>query len=456
MELRDYQQQGIDEIRRLMRRGVRSVCRQLPTGGGKTVEFSHIAESAAAMSKRVLILAHRTELILQASDELSYMGIEHGIIQAGISMRLSRKIQIASIQTIVRRLDKVGQFDLIIVDEAHHAPASNYQKIFKAFPNAKVIGFTATPKRTDGKPLNDTFDALVTGPSIQELISLGNLKSPKVFAPNIIDTSGIHTKFGDFQKNELEEIVDKSTITGCAIAAYKKYGNGWPAIAFCVSIAHADHVAESFREAGYRAEKIDGTTKHAVRKQQLRDLADGRLHVLTSCDLISEGVNVPVVSVGIMLRPTQSLGLWMQQAGRCLRPAPGYPHAVILDHAGNSFRHGHPASDREWSLSGENKSKKKKPEVQVRQCPKCYAVHPSQNRSCPECGQRYETAPSNQAEIEQREGELKEMNEEMIKHIRKQDVGRARNLEDLQRIEKERGYKPCWAQHVFAGRRKSA
>lgn len=456
MQLRDYQQQGVDEIRRLMRRGKRAVCRQVPTGGGKTVEFSHIATSAISLGKRVLILAHRTELILQASDELKDMGIEHGIIQAGISMRLSRQIQIASIQTIVRRLDKVGTFDLIIVDEAHHSPAGSYQKIFKAFPDAKIIGFTATPRRTDGKPLNKCFDALVIGPSIQELISLGYLKAPKVFAPNIIDTTGIHTKFGDFQKDELENIVDKPTITGCAIAAYQKYGNGWPAIAFCVSIAHADHVAESFRDAGYNSEKIDGQTDHATRKRQLKDLADGRIHVLTSCDLISEGVNIPVVSVGIMLRPTQSLGLWMQQAGRCLRPAPGYPHAIILDHAGNSFRHGHPASDREWSLAGDNKSKKKKPEIQVRQCPKCYAVHPSQMRSCPECGFKYVTAPSTQADIEQREGELAEMNEEMIRRIRRQEVGRAKSLDDLLRVEKERGYKPGWAQHVFAARRKSA
>lgn len=454
MQLRDYQTDGINQVRSLMRRGIRCVLRQCPTGAGKTVEISYITESAQQIGKRILILAHRTELILQASEELNEMGISHGIIQAGISSRLSRQVQIGSVQTVVKRLDQIGDFDLIIIDEAHHTPAGNYQKILEAFPNAKVIGFTATPKRTDGKGLDSCFDKLVLGPSIRDLIDLGCLKEPKVFAPNIIDTSGLHSRFGDFKKDELEEISDKPTITGCAITAYRQYGNAWPAIAFCVSVAHAEHVAEAFRDAGFRAEKIDGTTDHATRKRQLRDLAEGRIHVLTSCDLISEGVNIPVVSVGIMLRPTQSLGLWMQQAGRCLRPSPGYPHAIILDHAGNSFRHGHPASDRDWSLTGESKSNKKKPEVSVRQCMSCYAVHPANLRQCPECGNKYTTVDrDSELALIQKEGELAEMSEEQVKLLRRREVGRARSLDDLLRIEKERGYKPGWAQHVYNGKR---
>jgi DNA repair protein RadD len=457
MQLRDYQQDGIDQIRHLMRCNVKRVCYQLPTGGGKTVQIAYIAKNAMSMGRRVLILAHRTELILQASDELKDMGVTHGIIQAGISPRTSRQIQVASVQTIVRRLDRVGDYDLIIIDEAHHAPAGNYQKILKQYPGAKVLGFTATPRRLDGKGLDSCFDELVTGPTIHELIQMGNLKQPKIFAPDIIDTSKLRSRFGDFEQKELEEITDKPTITGCAVSAYRKYGNNWPAIVRCVSIAHSEHVAEAFRTAGYRAQSINGKTPHPERKKLLSDLGQKNLDLLMFCDLIGEGVNIPVVSVCIDLAPSQSLTKVMQFWGRGLRPAPGYPHAVILDHAGNSFRHGHPASDREWSLTGESKKAKKNPELSVRQCPKCYAVHTANLRQCPECGLLYPIAQEERQEFLQREGELAEISEEQIKQLRRRELGRARTLEDLQRVEKERGYKPGWAHHIHSARqRKSA
>lgn len=344
----------------------------------------------------------------------------------------------------------------ILVHNCHHASANTYQTVIKRWQKTKILGLTATPCRLDGRGLNDIFEAMVLGPTVGWLISNGYLAKPVYYAPaKSVDLSGVHITAGDFNKHELEETFDKPTITGDAVAHYKKLAGDRQAICFCVSLAHSAHVVESFTAAGVRCEGIDGTMHRTRRRSVMDQFRVGETRVLVSVDLIGEGVDVPAVGAAILLRPTASLGLHLQQIGRALRIADGKPNAIILDHAGNLLRHGLAETEREWTLEGRKKGerRKKDEEPACRQCEKCFRIFDGDK--CPECGTVREAKPR---EIEQRSGELRVLTPEEIQMLAKRkEVGRARSLAGLLAIEKARGYKPGWAQHVFASRnRRSA
>ncbi len=461
--LRDYQQTGVQALRERFRRGDRNVLYQLPTGGGKTVVFSYITEGASKRGNRVLILVHRQELIRQTSASLHEIGVEHGIIAPGYTPTWDN-VQVASVQTLVKRLTKIHAPQLIISDECHHAGAASWAKIFAHFSQANILGVTATPVRLDGKGLGRSaggfFDSMVSGPTVSALIKQGYLAEPKIFAPPIgADLSNLRKKYGEFVTAESAAALDKPVITGCAVKHYQKLANGIPAIAFCSSVAHAEHVAEQFRSAGFQAASIDGTMHDNERKARISALGNGGLHVLTSCDIISEGTDIPIVGAAILLRPTASMGLYLQQVGRCLRMYSGKKHAIILDHVGNVMRHGMPDEDREWTLDGENKTSKKKndeQDIKVKQCEQCYTVHVPSSR-CPFCGYVYEVSIR---EIEQAEGELQEVDAKRLAEIeadrkkmfQRREEGQCRTLQDFQALAERRGYAPGWAYHRYRAR----
>jgi|LGVF01.2.fsa_nt_gb superfamily II DNA or RNA helicase len=459
--LRDYQAMDVNRLRGAFRDGLKAPLYVLSTGGGKTVIFSYITQQAAARGNRVLILVHRQELLRQSSESLESLGVEHGLIAPGRSMT-GDPVQVASVQTLVRRLHKIVPPDLIIIDEAHHASAASWKKVIEAYPKAHLLGVTATPCRMDGKGLGTQaggyFDTMIAGPSIRDLIDRGFLCPPKVYAPPTdFSTDGLHSRYGDFIKKEVAAAVDKPVITGSAVEHYRKICPGTPAIAFCASVAHAEHVAEEFRAAGFQAASVDGSMDDGRRKSLIRALGTGGLHVLASCDIISEGTDIPVVGAAILLRPTQSMGLFLQQVGRALRICPGKKHAIILDHVGNCLRHGMPDEVREWSLDGEDRkgASRGSQEVleRVKQCEQCYAVHAPAPR-CPQCGFEYEDAGCAPEEVA---GELQEIDEEqaeLMKRQRRREVGRADTLEELQAIGRERGYKPGWARYIWESRQK--
>lgn len=451
MILRDYQTRGVMDLRAAYARGLCAPLYVAPTGSGKTILFTHIAQSAVARGNTVWILVHRQELIHQTSAALTALGVHHGLIAAG---RYPGKapVQVASVQTVARRLG--GKRlppapSLMIVDEAHHAAAGSWRRIIQAMPDTRLLGVTATPLRLDGKGLGAYFDALILGPATAELIEQGWLARPVVYAPPIrADLDGLHTVAGDYNRGEAAERMDKATITGDAVGHYKRICDGVPALAFCNSIKHAQHVAESFRGAGYRAASIDGTMRDWQRARLIADLGSGALHVLTSCELVSEGIDIPVVTAAILLRPTQSLGLYRQQVGRVLRPAPGKTRAVILDHVGNCLRHGLPDDEPEWSLEGALRRKDKLAAPAVRQCPACFAAHRPAS-VCPICGHVYEVAAR---EVEEVAGDLQEIDAVTAARMRRQQVGRARTREELEVIARERGYNPGWVHYMMAAR----
>ena len=442
MNLRPYQQQLITDIRLQYQLGHKSVLAVLPTGGGKTVCFSYIAEQAAKKGNRVLVLVHRQELLDQASRAMT---VPHGRISAGKAMDLSHAVQVASVQTVARRLHLLPRdfFQLLVVDEAHHTTAGQWSKTIEHFSQAKLLGVTATPIRGDGRGLGEHYQVMVQGPTAQQLTDDGFLAAAKVLAPPGFDADGLRKRMGDFDTKQAEQRV--GTIMGDCLSHYRKHLPGQTAIAFCCSVAHAEAVAHLFNSNGVPAASIDGTMDTATRRQLLSDLGAGNLKVLTSCALIGEGVDVPSVGGCILLRPTASVALHLQMIGRCLRPQPG-KRAVVLDHVGNTCRLGHHLEARDWTLDGlKKRDREAAPSVKV--CLQCFATSISTAQACRECGHIF--APLEQREIKVVDGELRE-----ITVSKRREQGTAQSLQDLIALGQSRGYKNAvaWAKHVMYAR----
>lgn len=453
MNLRAYQQRAIADTRAAIARGSRAPLLVLPTGGGKTIIFSVIAQSAAAKGNRVLILVHRRELIHQASSKLSWIGLEHGIIAAGVPA-LDAPVQIASVQTLARRLPCIDwQPALIIIDEAHHATAGQWERTLQHWPAAYRLGVTATPCRLDGRGLRSAFDHLVLGPSMADLITAGYLTSARIYAPPVVaDLSGIRTRAGDYANDQAAAAMDRPTVTGDAIAHYQRLAAGQQAIAFCCNVAHAVSVCDAFKTTGISAALLLGGT--GDRDQVVANFAAGIVRVLVTVDVVSEGFDVPAASCAILLRPTQSLGLYLQQVGRVLRPAPGKPHALILDHVGNVPRHGFPDDLREWSLAEGVVKRSGTAAPSVRTCPSCFAAF-KPAPICPCCGAACAPPPRM---IRQQDGELKELARQAVQRAHRRDQGQARTLQQLIQLGQRRGMKNpvAWAKHVHFARQQRA
>ena len=458
LDLRDYQSKAVEAVRDAYRNGSKAPLLVAPTGAGKTVIFSYITATAASKGNRTMILVHRAELLAQTHKALLKMGVPHGLVASGRTPDPTQTVQVASVQTLIRRLDKFPAPDLIIVDEAHHASAGSWQAIIKAYPNARLLGVTATPARLDGKGLSSSFDTLIHGPEVQTLIEQNWLCRPVYYAPSTVDMTGAKTTAGDWNRKEAEERTNKPKITGDAVTHYQRICAGAPAVVFCVSVAHAENVANAFNAAGYRAAVLDGTLTPEVRANRVNALASGDLQIITSCDIISEGFDLPRVTAAILLRPTQSLSLHLQQIGRVLRPSENKPRAYILDHVGNCLRHGFAEEPREWTLDGIKKKTKREQADDVekyKQCPTCFAVH-LPTPTCPQCCHTYEVKARTLDEVDGTLTELKVDFEAMrLAREERQRQGRAQSLDDLISLGKSRGYKnpQAWARYVFKGRR---
>lgn len=523
--LRDYQEDFVAKVRKEMRTA-RAVLLVAATGAGKTVVFSYIARQSSLKGKRVLILAHRDTLIKQASRKLRDNGVQHGIIMAGFTPHPRRLVQVASVQTLVRRVEKMKAaekaagdaaraaalkagkseaeaetaavlaeqalgFDLIVIDEAHLSAADSYKTIIDAWPKAKLLGVTGSPIRLDGKGLGlhagGSYEVLVQGISIKQLIARGYLVKPKYFgSKEKVDLSGVGKKGGDYDTDALASIMDKPKITGSAIEEYKKTCPGVPAVAWCANVAHARHVAEQFNAAGIPALALSGEDDSAARDAALEALSNGTLKVITFAMLLVEGVDCPAIGAVILLRPTMSLSSYLQVIGRGLRPiyAPGMPLETdedrfaaidagpkgricyVLDHCDLWKKHGFAHAEREWSLEGQvkKKGKKKKQDDEedsgLMQCKKCWHVwEPAADDAepkCPECGHVHKRKVR---KMEHADGELTEITEEMAERERKnrqREVHSARTLEELEAIGAARGYSPTWARMVHQARQRKS
>jgi superfamily II DNA or RNA helicase len=399
-----------------------------------------------------MILVHRQELMAQCSRSLADIGVAHGLISAKRTADPTHHVQVASVQTLVRRLDHIQAPNLIIMDEAHHAMAGSWARVLSHYPQARVLGVTATPCRLDGGNLGDVFDELIIGPQVSELMAAGYLCPVSYYAPSTVDLAGVHTVAGDYNRKELNERVDKPTITGDAIAHYRKLAHGLPCVVFCASVAHAENVCAQYVSAGYQARVLEGTMTDAARADAVAALADGRITHLVTVDIVSEGFDLPVVTVCQMLRATQSLGLYLQQLGRVMRIHPGKKRAIVLDHVGNVMRHGFAEDHRDWSLEGSVRRGRGSKDAgpKYRQCPQCYAVHPPAP-TCPQCGYAHAIEDRTPDQVA---GELEELKADMMRREARREQGRAQTLDDLIAVGRARGMKNPygWARHVFRAR----
>lgn len=409
-QLREYQEILITDARAAMRSGYRRPLLCLPTGGGKTIVAARIIAGAIERGKRVVFLAHRKELIDQASEKLEDCGIDHGIIMANHWRRKPyAPVQVASIATLVNR-ELANAPDLIFIDEAHRARAASYEDILNNYPAAFAIGLTATPIRSDGKGLGNLFDTLIQGPSVASLMEQGYLVPARVYAPAKPDLEGVKTTAGDYNQGGLQRVMDKPMLTGDIVSHWQRLGEDRQTVCFAAGIEHSKHIVERFRAVGIAAEHVDGTTDKDERERILADLEAGRVRVVSNYGVLTEGWDCPVCACAIIARPTQNEGLYLQMSGRILRPAPGKVDALILDHAGCTLEHGLVDEERHWTLDVDRK-RKAGPKLNLRLprvCPDCFRVCGLNDAACP-CG--YVFSSRNGGGPVQVDGDLQEVTE---------------------------------------------
>lgn len=329
MPLREYQTDLIERVRDAYRKGYKAPCIVLPCGGGKSVITAEIAKQTTRKENNVLFLIHRRELRDQIIRTFSKWGVDMSLCD------------VMMVQTAARRADKLRPPALVITDENHHCLASSYKAIYEEFPKARFVGVTATPVRLNGDGLGDVNDVLIQGVSAKWLIENNFLAPYDYYAPSVSDLTGIKISHGEYAAGDIEKLLAKNTVFGDVIGYYKKLAAGKQAVCYCASIRHSEEMAAAFRKAGVEAAHIDGTTPLAERGKIIDDFRRGALDILCNVDLISEGFDIPDCECAILLRPTKSLTLYIQQSMRCMRYKPG-KRAVIIDHVGNYARFGMP------------------------------------------------------------------------------------------------------------------
>jgi DNA repair protein RadD len=396
--LRPYQRESLDRARELLASPSRPrVLYVLATGGGKTSVAGDLVRSEVAAGGRVLFIVHRKELADQAFTRFGQFGQRAGVLM-GDDERTDRSapVQVASIQTLVRRAQLDPPPTLVVVDEAHHATAGSYLKVLAAYPNARVLGLTATPWRTDGTGLGDLFQDLVLAATPKQLIEAGFLSRYTGYCYDTPDLKRVHKRGGDFVEGELADVMAEKTLLGNTVSQYLEHAAGKRAICFAVNVKHSQALAERFREQGVPAEHLDGGTARDEREAILERLARGVTLVVCNVGVLTEGFDCPTVEVVILARPTASLGLHLQMIGRALRPAEGKAIARIHDHAGNIFRHGKPDAEHDYTLSPTPKKKKREAgdaddSDGLKSCPACFAIIAASCAECPDCGENLAT-----------------------------------------------------------------
>ena len=366
LSLRPYQVEKIAEARALMSQGKKSICLVSPTGSGKTVIAAHILQSAINKGRRVLFLAHRRELIDQCAAKLRELGIwDYNVVLSGHphSRNPDAPVQIASIQTLIRR--EYPPADLICIDEAHHAASGSYQTLLKNYPDAYVLGLTATPERLDGKGLDSIFHDLLNVATVPELVDSGFLVAPQCMGPSQeavaqlkAALSSVKQRGGDYADDQLADAMDSPSLVGDIVSHWQEWGIGQKTIVFAAGVEHSKHIVKQFQSAGIAAAHLDGTMSLPEREGILNAWRGDEIDVVSNCQILTEGFDFPDLSCCILARPTKSVALYLQMVGRVLRTAPGKSGAIILDHAGNVVEHGPPHIERVWTLGGFAKKRK--------------------------------------------------------------------------------------------------
>lgn len=443
IELREYQQDLYDKTTAEFRKGNRRILVVSPCGSGKTVLMAQMAANAQTNGKNVWVILPRQEIMEQTLETFENCGIPLKTIYVGMAI------------TTANRIHELPKPDLIVFDECHISVASTYWKIVDNAPKAYIVGLTASPCRTDNTPLGSLYEVLVEGVTVRWLIENKFLAPYEYYSVTVAALSAMS------DCNNASDILMKPAVYGKVIENWKNLAKGLPTVCYCSSVKHSADTAEAFRAAGINAVHFDGSTPYAERKAIVDLFRAGEIQVLCNCDLISMGFDMPDIGCVLMLRPTQSASLYIQQSGRALRYKPGKT-AIIIDAVANFMRFQLPDEPYEWSLDIPIKQRRETDgdgNFYIRTCPKCFKVFKTAP-TCPYCGYAYPLHPREiKAHEDIRLARITAEEAAEAERKRKQarrEQGQARTFEDLLAIGKAKGYKDpaYWARQVLRGRKR--
>lgn len=397
-ELRQYQKDTLNKIIQNYNKGSNRIILQAATGSGKTVMAAALVTYFTKSKKKVLFLAHRRELITQASDKLEQSGIAHGIIMANHRANDIYDVQIASVDTlraraITKKKMELPEADIVFIDECHRSLSNTYLKLIDLYKDSLLIGLTATPIRGDGSGLGAIYDSMVTAPGIKQLTKEGSLVDVEYYSPSVPDLKGIGVIGGDFNSKSLNERMDQPKLVGDIVRTWQHFAKGKQTIVFASGVKHSMNLMESFKQIGVVAAHLDGTTDSDERNQILDDFNSGKIMVICNCMVLTEGFDSPCAEVCVLARPTKSLGLYIQMVGRVLRPFKGKDRAMVIDHSGAVYINGFVDDEHQWDLSSgivraRKERKDREAEEAVIVCEGCFRTYTGAN-ICPTCGKTH-------------------------------------------------------------------
>lgn len=412
----------------------------------KTLVFCQILKGVVERNKKAIIVVRGRHLVSQASDRLHREGVPHGVIMSNHwNDNPNAHVFVCSIDTL--RARKVRpEASIIIIDECHHAVSQSYRDLVSLYPEAYFLSVTATPYPNEG--LEHIATEVVMPITMGELIAQGYLVSPIYYAPTAPDMRGVKTSKGDYATGDVENIMlDPALhITGDIVKHWVKIGEGRPTICFATTVKHSRYIVDNFKLAGIPAEHIEAETPDEERRDAIARLVNGETKIISNVGILCTGVDIPEVSCLIMARPTKSYMLYVQQAGRGTRPAPGKKDFIILDHAGNVLRHNYITIEREAVLKPlDKKSRNQKDGAEtIKSCQECYAIYDSSLPECPSCGFVNKAKPRS---LKENDGELERLDPAAFKikidrrHLVQKD------FYEFMDIVKDRNYNPWWCYH---------
>lgn len=465
-QLFDYQQKLVDGARQALAEGHKGVLIVSPPGSGKSVVIAEIARLATKNGKQILFTVNRKELVSQIKDSF---------VKQDVDLSLCT---IMTVGKVANRLEKIPKPDLIIIDEAHHTRAKSYKKIINYFSDVPLLGFTATPWRMNGKGFNDLYSSLVEGPQVEWLIEHHRL-ADYTYVSRILGKKDLLkvSSTSDYTNRSMNQYI-KSMNFGNMIKTYEEFARDRKTIVYAPSIESAKLIVRKFKENGFNAVKVDSKTHKTEREEILNNFKIGKTKIIVNVDLISEGFDVPDCSCVIMLRPTKSLVLYLQQAMRCMRYQP-HKKAIIIDHVGNfkseekvkikyfginneiktkvkKYPFGFPRDKRNWTIYGRTKptlsNSNKGPAITT--CDYCYAVIPANAVICPICGEKLLKKKKeiisrfnldDDTEMEVLDSPDKHSDLFKTTYILTQDPSTFTTFKQYSEYGKARGYKPGWA-----------
>lgn len=464
-QLFDYQQKLVDGARKALAEGHQGVLIVSPPGSGKSIVIAEIARLATKNGKQILFTVNRKELVSQ---------IKNSFIKQGVNLN---NCTIMTVGKVANRLEKIPKPDLIIIDEAHHTRAKSYEKIINYFKDVPLLGFTATPWRMNGKGFNDLYSSLVEGPQVEWLIEHHRL-ADYTYVSRILGKKDLLkvSSTSDYTNRSMNQYI-KSMNFGNMIKTYEEFAKDRKTIVYAPSIESAKLIVRKFKENGFNAVKVDSKTHKTEREEILNNFKIGKTKIIVNVDLISEGFDVPDCSCVIMLRPTKSLVLYLQQAMRCMRYQP-HKKAIIIDHVGNfkseekvkvkyfginneiktkvkKYPFGFPRDKRNWTIYGRTKptlsNSNKGPAITT--CDYCYAVIPANSVVCPICGEKLLKKKEiisrfnldDDTEMEVLDSPDKHSDLFKTTYILTQDPSTFTTFKQYSEYGKARGYKPGWA-----------